>query len=328
LWGTVGAVTGPSYPPSPDNYCSFVGWTWVDDVWSWLGFKEWGGDGDFDFDITPDFSRFEPDFWTAGWLDREFIFQDPSNRIVVLPANDYMLYLYDRFQRFHCEAIMYGRQNDKDHCSDAPVILLPAWRENGGNSVLVNGYPINGNVSAFDNGLQFVPNPNEKLSFEILGGTVVRVTGVLADDHGHEDQQAPEIHPIYAIDIVQDFSQPRAEFSNLTGAWHADDVGTYYLRQTGSDLWWLGISRDQGRRFANVFKGTVSGNRVEGSWVDVPMGVGGILGRGDLVLYASAEGLSSRLVKNSEIGGFGATIWTKLYDTPASLPDRPGLPAV
>ena len=93
------------------------------------------------------------------------------------------------------------------------------------------------------------------------------------------------------------------------------------MRQIGSALWWLGMSHDQGRSFANVFRGTVEGDTIEGTWVDVPMGVGGVLGGGSLVLHGN--GLATQLVKNAESAGFGGTIWTKLYDTAATLPIRP-----
>ena len=42
---------------------------------------------------------------------------------------------------------------------------------------------------------------------------------------------------------------------NLTGAWHCDDIGTYYIREVGNTVWWLGLSCDQGRQFANVYRG-------------------------------------------------------------------------
>jgi hypothetical protein len=46
MWETVGAVKGPTTPPVRDDYCSFVG--------------DWPGDGDFTFDLAPDFGHMEP----------------------------------------------------------------------------------------------------------------------------------------------------------------------------------------------------------------------------------------------------------------------------
>jgi hypothetical protein len=55
----------------------------------------------------------------------------------------------------------------------------------------------------------------------------VRVTGVVASDPDHwDDTQPPEIHPVSAIDIIQDFTLPRTQHTNLTGVWHPSDIGT------------------------------------------------------------------------------------------------------
>jgi hypothetical protein len=44
------------------------------------------------------------------------------------------------------------------------------------------------------------------------------------------------------------------------------------------------MSRDQGRAFANVFRGTIASNGIEGSWVDVPIEAGGARSGGILTL--------------------------------------------
>jgi hypothetical protein len=143
-------------------------------------------------------------------------------------------------------------------------------------------------------------------------GALARVTGVVAVDAGH-DGNPPEIHPVYAIDIVQDFAATRPDGNvNLSGAWHVNDVGTYYLRQIGNTLWWLGLSHDQGRTFANVFHGTVAGTVIKGDWIDVPMGASGARSSGILTL--TRETLASELTKTSQTNFFGASALTKLYD--------------
>jgi hypothetical protein len=313
MWGKAGKVTGPKLPPSPFDYGSFV----CDD---------WDGDGDFTFHLAQlDWAHIQPDFWTSGWIeDNTDILShfDGSN------ADGYALI-------FHCEAPMYGRQNDCDHRDDLPVILLPGWQEEGGNSILVNGQPIGGHLNTVTD--HTLPPPDNQALLFNLGRydqsillrrdrSRLRVTGVIASDPDHwdDDGQPPEIHPVYAIDIIQDFTLPRAQYANLTGVWHASDIGTYYIRQIGHVLWWLGMSHDQGRSFANVFRGTIEDYSIEGNWVDVPMGAGGVLGGGSLVLYGGS--LSTTLVKNVETAGYGATVWTKLYDTQATLPTRPELP--
>jgi len=136
------------------------------------------------------------------------------------------------------------------------------------------------------------------------------------DFHG-----APEIHPVYAIDFLQNFRQPRPG-ADLTGVWHANDVGTYYLRQVdGNVLWWLGLSRDQGRTFANVFQGTIQNNTITGDWVDVALGTRGARSSGRLRLIgdgSSQLGTTTTLRAVERTGGFGGSVWNKLYDRPPS----------
>jgi hypothetical protein len=317
MWGTVGRVEGPKLPPSPFDYCSFL-----DD-------DDWDGDGDFTFHLVDvDWLRIQSDFWTSGWI------QDSTEIRSHFESSNRDGYA----QFFHCESTMYGRQNDSDHCSDPPVVLLPGWQEGSGNSILINSEPIEGRLSIATD--HTVPPPNNEalvLTLERYNQTImlrrdtthVRVTGVIASDPDHwdDDGQPPEVHPVYAIDILQNFAEPRALHTNLTGVWHADDVGTYYVRQIGDAVWWLGMSHDQGRSFANVFRGNLQGETIQGTWVDVPMGVGGVLGGGSL--YLQGSDLATQLLKTAESAGYGATVWTKLYDTPATvsgLPTHPGPP--
>ena len=169
----------------------------------------------------------------------------------------------------------------EDDCRAAPNVLLPGWMETEGNSVLLNGQPVNGHVVRVQIGTPpGQPPVPPTVEFRLIGpngapftvalmvGMRVRVTGVInLDEHAEgppDFHGAPEIHPVYAIDFLQNFRQPRPG-ADLTGVWHANDVGTYYLRQVdGNVLWWLGLSRDQGRTFANVFQGTIQNNTITG----------------------------------------------------------------
>jgi len=104
----------------------------------------------------------------------------------------------------------------------------------------------------------------------------------------------------------------------LSGVWHGSDNGTYYVRQLDREVWWLGLSRDQGRSFANVFRGSIGDSGpIQGTWVDVQMGVGGTLSGGTLVLEGNQPGtqLSTTLTKTGETAQFGAAMWTKIYDS-------------
>lgn len=94
---------------------------------------------------------------------------------------------------------------------------------------------------------------------------------------------------------------------NLTGVWNGNDGGTYYLRQAGSAVWWVGVSADGGQRFTNVFRGTRVGERIEGEWVDVPPG--SIQQAGQLALTISAAG--NELRREQESGGFASSTWRR-----------------
>ena len=93
---------------------------------------------------------------------------------------------------------------------------------------------------------------------------------------------------------------------NLTGQWRANDNGFYYIRQVGNEIWWYGESSNGGSSWSNVFHGYINGNKIEGSWVDVPKG--GIRQNGEIVLEVVS---SRRLRAVSRTGGFGGNEWTR-----------------
>jgi hypothetical protein len=152
-------------------------------------------------------------------------------------------------------------------------------------------------------------------------GDQVRVTGILALDCGHgwtrpcyeDDQyhQNQEIHPVYAIDFLQNWQLPRP-LASLTGVWSSNDAGTYYVRQIGDTVWWLGMSVDEGRTFANVFRGTLQNGQISGEWSDIPLGE--TSNSGTLAVSSSAGGLATAWTRTSETGGFSGSTWGKLYD--------------
>src|SRR6267378_8286659 len=70
---------------------------------------------------------------------------------------------------------------------------------------------------------------------------------------------------------------------NLTGTYMSDDGGVYYMEQSGSTLWWAGLSLDRqlpadyvwhrGLDFTNVFRGTINNdNTIVGEWSDLSRG--------------------------------------------------------
>jgi hypothetical protein len=273
-----------------------------------------GIDGDLIFTFILDRNQVnnQPGFWTNGWRysDGPGVVQNK------LDHNN---------NRIHAEIIMYGR-SDRDH---PPV--LPGWQEFRPNSVLWNGIPIDGNVLRDNWEVAYVRNATLKPYQRI------RVQGVLNLDCGHwpydcEDPHSEaEIHPVYAVDVVQDWGQRQAGYT-LTGPWDSNDGGTYYIRQIGSKVWWAGMSSDQGHTWANVFLGDIvwMWNSVaeawypiiRGKWADVPLGrylnagtleLNGRFCNGNCVSVGPIERYN-QLNITSVTGGFGARTLDKLYD--------------
>jgi hypothetical protein len=106
----------------------------------------------------------------------------------------------------------------------------------------------------------------------------------------------------------------------LTGTYMADDGGIYYMEQSGSTLWWAGMSLDtelpadlqwhRGLNFTNVFRGTFnSDNTIVGEWSDLSRGA--TLNGGTLSVKIDSSGGVTKLTKLTATGGFGAATWTK-----------------
>ena len=91
---------------------------------------------------------------------------------------------------------------------------------------------------------------------------------------------------------------------NVSGAWKANDGGTYHLHVVGSTIWWLGTSADDGRSWTNVFKGTRNGNVIDGEWADVR---GQAWGHGTLKLRISGTTFMEKVGGTGS--GFGGSRW-------------------
>ena len=225
-------------------------------------FKFHNIDDDLTFDITADRQNLDaqPGFWTNGWINAAGVIQGKL----------------DAWENFvHCEIIMFGRQNAD--CTAGDPVFLPGWAENGANSALVNGTPVDAGVAEGENSVVI-----QGQALQMKAGSRVRVTGPLVldcghglfspcyettNDHSNPDSENLEIHPVYSVDLLQDFTVPRSSNVDLTGSWAASDVGTYYVCQIGNTVWWLGLTSDQGLTFTNVFRGTLQG----GTTVPLPV---------------------------------------------------------
>lgn len=278
-------------------------------------------DGDLNFDILVDRPALDKQltFWGGQWETNHGI-----------TAENFRNKLYvNTLSRLHAEAVMYGGTTE---CGDMdlPTFYVPGWQQPGSSSVLFNGRPISGQLNWGDER----DDHNSTTVISILGGKPfafgdrVRVTGILVLDCGHgwthdcgEDdtaKQNQEIHPVYAIDVFQDFRRRRPTPS-LTGAWSADDAGTYYVRQVGNTVWWFGLSVDEGLTFANVFKGTLQNGQVTGEWADVPVGgAEGTSGSGVIAVAGTAGPESTTWTVTNVTGGFSGSRWEKMYDSGSS----------
>ncbi|MEH2303592.1 MAG: hypothetical protein V7K88_32640 [Nostoc sp.] len=98
--------------------------------------------------------------------------------------------------------------------------------------------------------------------------------------------------------------RPRPPVINLTGKWQANDGGTYYIRQIGTQVWWYGEYSPTNPAFSNVFNGTINNNQINGNWADVPKG--STLSSGSLQLQIDSY---NRIEAVSKSGGFGGSLW-------------------
>ncbi len=93
---------------------------------------------------------------------------------------------------------------------------------------------------------------------------------------------------------------------SVSGLWTANDGGSYHVRKIGNTLWWLGMSADNGRTWTNVFRGTISGDVIDGEWTDIR---GRNSGNGALKLQIS--GTTSMRTIGSSGSGFGGSRWSR-----------------
>jgi FIMAH domain-containing protein len=117
------------------------------------------------------------------------------------------------------------------------------------------------------------------------------------------------------------FRGVHAATSDLSGTYESDDGAIYYVQQSGSTLWWAGMSMDtelpwdsqwhRGLNFTTIFRGTIGGdNTITGDWSDVTRG--GRLKNGTLTLQiGSSLGGAIQLTRVAQTGGVTATTWVQ-----------------
>lgn len=117
--------------------------------------------------------------------------------------------------------------------------------------------------------------------------------------------------------------------ADLSGTWHGNDGGTYYLVQRGNSLNWYGEQSSTNPAWSNVFNGRIHGDRIRGNWTDVPKGR--TRGHGKLELRITSSGNTLDITRKS--GGFGGSTLTRESATapPPTVQNpamkRPAMPA-
>jgi hypothetical protein len=90
---------------------------------------------------------------------------------------------------------------------------------------------------------------------------------------------------------------------DLTGLWRDNNGAHYTIRQSGDELCWSMINLP---RVQNVFCGTVIGEAVVGTWLDLPGGQ--LVGQGRLILAIET---ADRMIKVHQTGSYGGSVWTR-----------------
>jgi hypothetical protein len=281
--------------------------------------------------------------------------------------------------------------------NQTPAAMLPGWADLAANSVLINGRPMNGSLPSPHLSPQCIfiqpcpyGDPSQVLNNGIQLGnllisakgppTYMRVTGTLVLDCGHSTltertpcydnpddpptvrgHQNQEMHPIYSIDIIDPPFRPEDEGTaarkNLTGSWGGSDGSTYYVRQIGNTIWWLGQMRDRqpmqrGTRspmigsmqlapafsvndpfcasnppqcwaFANVFEGKITelpdgSAKIQGTWAGVPQSTSLGSSGGRMTFVVNAQ---HKRISPSSSGTIFPTI-DKMYEPEDTIPPK------
>ena len=125
-----------------------------------------------------------------------------------------------------------------------------------------------------------------------------------------------------------DLRTPTGAGLNLTGRWRSPDAGTYYLRQSGSCVWFAGLSSGTGAPgrtgasdWTNSFLGTLHSDfTLSGEWADLPWGRSA--GVGELTWAIEFADVDDREAVTLQVtdatGGFGGELLV-LPEAPVDL---------
>ncbi len=136
------------------------------------------------------------------------------------------------------------------------------------------------------------------LSFATIQDAKGNETNRTSSSFEVDKQEVTSLNPKSSQDLV-------AQNIDLTGRWRGDDGGIYYINQVEDEVFWFGESSDQ-ISWTNVYHGCISGDRIIGSWSDVPKGNVRQAGEMDIRIITPR-----RLESTRKTGGFGGSLWTR-----------------
>lgn len=104
---------------------------------------------------------------------------------------------------------------------------------------------------------------------------------------------------------------------DLTGVYTAKPGGTFYITQTGNNVYWYGEENSQNPFWSNIAYGTISGNTISLNWFDVPKGQTRNIGT--LTLDVTQPSGMIVLTIKQQTGGFGPYQLIRFINTVAVL---------
>jgi len=114
---------------------------------------------------------------------------------------------------------------------------------------------------------------------------------------------------VFVIALLVSFARPASTQVNgirLTGTWTAGNLGVFFIRQIGDEVWWLGEDDPLQPTWCNVGYGKVVDRTITADWIDIPKGSS--RSKGTVVLKITYP---NRLEVESQTGGFAVKEMTK-----------------
>jgi len=93
---------------------------------------------------------------------------------------------------------------------------------------------------------------------------------------------------------------------DLNGTWSAGNFGTFFIRQIGAEIWWLGEDDPIQPTWCQIGHGKMEGKLIIIDWIDLPKGLANL--QGTVVFEVTYP---DRMVRKSETGGFSVKEMTR-----------------